>query len=195
MMIRKIPFLTLGLTVLLAAIHWLAPGETVLFYAQAEIQSGEYWRLITGHLVHADSQHLAWNCMGLLVLGALIERSSRLDWWATLLAGIISVNLLLLSPLSHLDYYIGLSGVLNTMLLVVLWKSWLDARSWWVVLICLASLAKVIIEVSTGGSIFTNIPWPPYAWAHVAGLLGGVTLVCLRELAGSKVQSGLIGTR
>jgi hypothetical protein len=39
------------------------------------------------------------------------------------------------------------------------------------------SIAKVMIEVSLGASIMTHISWPPYAWSHVAGLIGGLIVV------------------
>ena len=180
----------MGLVVILVVLHYLAPGHASLFYSQTGIRAGEYWRLITGHLMHADMQHLIWNCLGLLVLGTLIERFSRLDWWISLLVGIASVNMLLLSPYAQIDHYIGLSGVLNTMLVVALWKEWHQSRSWWVVSIFFTCVAKVVLEVNRGESVLTNISWPPYAWAHVAGLLGGIILVCSSELVGTRIHSG-----
>ncbi len=188
---RNIPFLTLGLVAILLGFYFLAPDKALLFFSPTDIRAGEYWRLITGHMMHADAQHLIWNCLGLLILGTLIERFSRLDWWVTLLVGISSVSILLLSPYSHLDYYIGMSGALNTMLLMALWKEWRQNRSWWIVSIFFACMAKVVIEVNTGESIVTNISWPPYAWAHVAGLLGGVFLLCSGELARTGTRSAL----
>ncbi len=187
---RKIPFLTLGLGSVLVVLYWLMHGNESLFFSTSDIRNGEYWRLITGHMMHADTHHLVWNCLGLLVLGTLIERSSRLDWWLALLVGMASVSVLLLSPFSHLHYYIGLSGVLNTLLLVALWKEWRDHRSWSIVVVFLACMAKVALEVCTGESMLTNISWPSYSLAHVAGLLGGFILVCSSELARSRVQSG-----
>jgi len=173
----SIPFQTLGLVLLLLGFYLLAPDKTLFYFAGENIARGENWRLVTGHLVHADVQHLGWNCLGLLVLGSLIEQYSRSAWWAALCSGIMSVDILLLSPFSQLDYYCGLSGVLNTLLLVTLWYEWRRTHSRLVIAITLGALAKTLIEVSSGESLLTHIDWPPYAWSHVAGLVGGALVI------------------
>ena len=174
---RQIPILTTTLVMLLIALHALVPDRTPLYFSAEAIANGESWRIVTGHLMHADATHLFWNCLGLAVLGALIERYSRISLWASLGIGIVAVSALLMSPLSQLAYYCGLSGVLNTLLLVVLWLEWSRTRSWLVVAIACGSIAKAAIEVTAGQSILTNISWPPYAWSHVAGLAGGALLI------------------
>lgn len=177
----SIPLRTLGLILLLLGFHFLAPDKSALYFAADKITQGETWRVVTGHLVHADLRHLGWNCLGLLVLGTLIEQYSKTAWWAALSAGIISVSAFLLSPFSQLDYYCGLSGVLNSLLLVVLWYEWRRTHSWLVIAITLGAVAKTAIEVSSGESLLTHIDWPPYAWSHVAGLVGGALVLALRQ--------------
>lgn len=124
MTMRQFPIQTIGLVMTLIALHWLAPDKALLYFSAADIARGETWRIVTGHFVHADLEHLLWNCLGLAVLGMLIEHRSRFILWAALGAGITSVSALLLTPFSPLDYYCGLSGVLNTLLLVALWLEW-----------------------------------------------------------------------
>ena len=177
----SIPFQTIGLVLLLIGIHFLAPDRSVFYFSADSIAQGETWRLVTGHLVHADLQHLGWNCLGLLVLGTLIEQYSRTAWWAALCFGIASVSTLLLSSFSQLDYYCGLSGVLNTLLLVALWYEWRRTRSWLIIVVALGAVIKTLIEVSSGEALLTHIDWPPYAWSHVAGLTGGILLVLMRR--------------
>lgn len=174
---RKIPVLTIGLVMLTTGLYLMVPDLTPLYFSADGIARGELWRFITGHLVHADLQHLIWNCLGLAVLGALIEQYSRARLWASLGVGMVAVSALLMSPFSQLVYYCGLSGVLNTLLLVVLWHEWSRTRSRLVVAIACGSIAKAAIEVTTGQSVLTHISWPPYAWSHVAGLAGGALLV------------------
>ena len=174
---RQTPILTIGLMMMLIGLHFMVADKTQLYFSATDIARGETWRLITGHFMHADTQHLFWNCLGLLVLGTLIERYSRFILWAALCAGIASVSVLLLTPFSQLDYYCGLSGVLNTLLLLALWLEWRRTRSWLVILIGCGSIAKVIIELTSGSSIVTHISWPPYAWSHLAGLAGGLIVI------------------
>ncbi len=177
MTFRQIPVLTIGLLTVLICLHWLVEDKTQLYFSAADIFQGETWRLISGHFMHADSQHLLWNCLGLAVLGTLLEYRSRRVLIASLAVGIIIVNALLLTPWSQLNYYCGLSGVLNTLLLVALWFEWRLTRSWMITLIACGSLAKVLVEVHQGTSIMTHISWPPYAWSHVAGLIGGLIVI------------------
>jgi len=177
----SIPFQTLGLVLLLLGFHFLVPDRSIFYFSAEAIARGETWRLLTGHFVHADLQHLGWNCLGLLVLGSLIEQYSKSAWWTALCAGIASVSALLLSPFSHLDYYCGLSGVLNTLLLVVLWYEWQRTHSWLVIVITLGAITKTVIEVSLGESLLTHIDWPPYTWSHVAGLIGGLLVVLTQQ--------------
>ena len=176
---RRFPTHTFSLVIALVSLHWLVPDKALLYFSAADIARGQTWRIVSGHLMHADWEHLLWNCLGLAVLGMLIEHRSRTMLWAALGAGIVSVSALLLTPFSQLEYYCGLSGVLNTLLLVALWLEWQVNRSWLLILIAFGSVAKVVIEVSLGASIVTQISWPPYAWSHVAGLIGGLILVSL----------------
>lgn len=173
MTFRQLPILTIGLLTVLISLHGLVSDKTQLYFSTADIFQGEIWRLVSGHFIHADLQHLLWNCLGLAVLGTLLEYRSRGVLLASLGVGIIFVSALLLTPFSRLDFYCGLSGVLNTLLLVALWFEWQLTRSRLIILIACACIAKVVIEVSQDISIMTHISWPPYAWSHVAGLLGG----------------------
>ncbi|MDH4018663.1 MAG: rhombosortase [Xanthomonadales bacterium] len=178
---KQIPVLTIGLVTTLIGLHWLVVDKTLLYFSAADIWSGEVWRIISGHLMHADLQHLMWNCLGLAVLGSLLESQSRQLLLATSGAGILFVSALLLTPFSQLDYYCGLSGVLNTLLLVALWSQWKLTRSRWIIILAFGSIAKVLIEVSQGISMVTQISWPPYAWSHVAGLTGGLAIIWIQS--------------
>jgi len=178
---QRIPILTISLVTTLFGLYWLVPDKTLLYFSAADIAQGETWRIVTGHFMHADPQHLLWNCLGLAVLGTLIEQRSQSVLWAALGVGIISVSALLLTPFSQLEYYCGLSGVLNTLLLVALWLEWTFTRSWLIIVITCGSIAKAVIEVSQGISIVTHISWPPYAWSHVAGLIGGLIIIWIQN--------------
>ena len=177
MKLRRIPILTIGLLTVLIGLYFLVEDKTQLYFSATDIYRGEALRFLSGHLMHADLQHLLWNCLGLAVLGSLLEYRSKGVLMASLGVGILFVSVLLLTPYSKLDYYCGLSGVLNTLLLVALWVEWRLTRSWLIILIACGSIAKVAVEVSQGVSIVTDISWPPYAWSHVAGLVAGFYVI------------------
>ena len=176
-MIRSIPYLTLSLVLTCIGIHLWVPDKTLLYFSASNIFAGDWWRLITGHLTHADNEHLLWNCIGLFVLGALLESRSRRILTAAVVGGITAVDLLLLSPLSSLDYYCGLSGALNALLAVAIWKEWERSHSISIVLVGGACVAKALVETWLGSSLLTSISWQPYAISHIAGLVGGIVCV------------------
>jgi len=173
---RRIPILTISLLATLFSLHWLVTDKIRFYFSAADIFRGEFWRLVSGHFMHADLQHLLWNCLGFAVLGTLLENRSRRVLWAALGTGIVFVSALLLTPFSQLDYYCGLSGVLNTLLMVALWLEWKSTGSWLIIVLTLGIIVKTLIEVSQGISVLTHISWPSYAWSHVAGLAGGLCI-------------------
>lgn len=188
-MLLRIPILTVALLVALAGLYWLVPEQSLLYFSATDIARGETWRIVSGHFMHADAKHLMWNCVGLAVLGTLIEQHSRRILLAALVTGVIAVSVLLLSPFSQLQFYCGLSGVLNTLLLVALWLEWRTSPSLLVLVIACGSVAKVMVEIFLGVSLVTDISWPPYAWAHLAGLMGGLVVIWKQTKMGSRIPA------
>lgn len=177
MTIHRLPILTISLLTAVTGLYWLVPDKAPLYFSAEYIAQGEIWRIVSGHFTHADLVHLSWNSLGLVVLGMMIEWRSRLMLVAALGAGIVSVSALLLSPFPKPDFYCGLSGVLNSLLLVALWLEWRARRSWMLPVIACCCVAKALIEVSLGTSLVTDISWPPYALSHIAGLIGGLIIL------------------
>lgn len=109
--------LALALIALLVAIAGDSAAEQLRYEREAVLQ-GELWRLLSGHLPHLGWSHLFLNLAGLGLLWALLGQVfNRLGWSVLLLASAftISIGLLLLNPLLH--WYVGLSGLLHTILL------------------------------------------------------------------------------
>jgi rhomboid family GlyGly-CTERM serine protease len=173
----KYPKLTVG-AVLLTTIMMAIPRLHSLFYFElSSVMSGEWWRLLSGHLVHADWEHWFWNVAALAVLGSYLEKRSIYLWFQGILTGIASVNILLLSGWSQVTRYCGLSGMLNTLLVLALYQYWQETRSGWVIAIAFICLSKLVLELFFGTSLLTDISWPPFPFAHLAGTLVGVLLL------------------
>ncbi len=98
---RRIPILTISLLAILIALHWLVADKTALYFSAAGIFQGEIWRIVSGHFMHADLQHLLWNCLGLAVLGTLLEYRSKTVLFATLSNGIVFVSCPATDTVSH----------------------------------------------------------------------------------------------
>jgi rhomboid family GlyGly-CTERM serine protease len=164
--------ISIAIVVLVSALMLLPPAATQLLYFDTEaIVSGELWRLITGHFIHADSEHFFWNMVGLVVLSTLIERRSGRLLCSSFVLGIIFIDALLLSPLSTIEQYCGLSGVLNTLLAAIIYRLWLETRSRWIIVVAISCIAKIILEMSLQYSLISEISWPPYPAAHLVGFI------------------------
>ncbi len=168
----RFPLLTALLTLMACGLA-LSPGElqNELQFSYPVIASGNWTGLLTGHWLHADLGHLAWNLGAFAVIAGFIERHSRRLLISGTLVGMAGVDLLLLSPWSNLERYCGLSGMLNTLMGVMIYLLWRRTRSPIVLLVGILAVAKIAVEMRLGQSVFTDISWPPYAAAHLAGIL------------------------
>ena len=83
----------------------------VLEFSRNAIEQGEWWRLITGNLMHSNHWHLLLNLGGLLLATLLV---GHLFSWQHFLALFISnglmVGVLIYYFNPDITYYVGLSG-------------------------------------------------------------------------------------
>jgi rhomboid family GlyGly-CTERM serine protease len=127
----------------------LGLGDSVgslLRYDRSAIAAGGWWRLLTAHTVHLDLHHLLLNELGLVLLWALFAQDyDPIEWCIIVCAGALAISsgLWWLSP--HVVWYVGLSGVLHTIMAAGCVRH-LAERSWdrWILLIGLC--AKLIYE-------------------------------------------------
>jgi rhomboid family GlyGly-CTERM serine protease len=177
---KGVPWLTLATAALALFLYLLAgPAAPELVYDRAAVEAGQWWRLLTGHLVHSDVSHLGWDLAGLLVLGWLFER--RLPGWkimVVLLSGMIAVDVWLWWGPAPLRYC-GMSGFLNTLLASGLVQQWRTHRDWLLPLVGLGAIFKIIWETLHGQALFTATAWPSVPLAHAAGFAGGVLAALL----------------
>jgi rhomboid family GlyGly-CTERM serine protease len=145
-------------------------------YDREAVLAGESWRLVTGHLVHGDLQHLAWNLLGVLIVGILFARDfSFLEWMSILLASTAAIDIGFLACQPQLEWYVGFSGVLHGAMSAGL-VHWL--RNGGGVLPWLVGglfLAKLAWEHHAGALPFTasSLSLPVVQEAHSYGAIGG----------------------
>ena len=166
------------LIAVLLAVHGLgADALPVLRYERSAVLAGEVWRLVTGHLVHADLVHLGWNVLGVLIVAFLFARDySWRQWLVILVVSAVTTDLgfLLLEP--QLEWYVGFSGVLHGLMAAGL-VAWLrtsrDAITW---LVTGLFAAKLAWEHFAGPLPFTaaSLELPVVHEAHTYGAIGGV---------------------
>lgn len=179
-----VPWVTCTLATLLVVLHVGAAGLFAdLVYDRSAILSGEAWRLLTGHLVHLDWNHLTFNVAALLGLGYLIEtdgqigRRTLVTVLGTSIAA-IGVALLVFHPATIL--YAGLSGALNGLFAYVCLQLFAHTRSWvWLALLA-GGIFKIAWESAFGPAFSATLAWPPEILAHLAGLFGGFAVFSAR---------------
>jgi rhomboid family GlyGly-CTERM serine protease len=177
----KFPLLTLGAILIVTVMMAMPQLHTHYYFDLSQVMAGQWWRLLSGHLIHADWEHWFWNVAAFAILGSYLEKHSRQLWVLSMMAGMASIDGLLLSDWSQVTRYCGLSGVLNTLLVIVLFHYWRQTRSGWVIVSAAICLSKLAIELQSGTSLLTHITWPPYPPAHLAGTVAGVVLLIYAE--------------
>src|SRR6201997_3834265 len=88
-----------GLALLGAALLLLLPtvagdgGRAWLRYERGALAAGQWWRLLSAHLVHLDLRHALLNVAGLVLVWALFARDySPRAWLAIVLGGIAAID-------------------------------------------------------------------------------------------------------
>ena len=172
-------WLTVAAVVALVTGLWLAgPDVTAaLRYERTAVLDGQWWRLVTGHLVHADAAHLAWNLAGAALVWWLFGAEyGRLEWLVIVLASAAAIDIAFLGWMPGLDWYVGLSGVLHGCMAAGL-AAWLArARDPLVLLVATLFAAKLVYEHWQGPLPFTagTLALPVIVEAHSYGAIGGL---------------------
>ena len=105
------------------AISLLAIGgdnlAQLLAYHRDYISSGEFWRLLTGHLVHSNTWHYLLNLASLLFIGALFGQLLSGAVWATafVFCG-LSISGIYWFFAPGFTSYVGLSAVLYGVIII-----------------------------------------------------------------------------
>ena len=172
-----------GLGACLVAVQvWETPLREALIYDRAAIRAGDWWRLLTGHLVHAGWLHMVFNLAALLILGGLLNVTPpRPAGTATVMAVLfVSTGLGLFLGLPDIQRYSGLSGVLHGLAVVTAGYRWphypLSAG-----LLGAGVACKLVYESIAGPNPATAAAMGGdiVIGSHVSGALSGVVALAL----------------
>lgn len=185
---RELPWHTFTMLLIAISLFVLGgPANKELVFNRDAIMQGELWRLLTGHWVHSDTEHMLLNLAAFAFLGCMIEMSlGRYKLYSALIVGMCLVNTWLWIFIPTLDFYCGLSGILNTLLFVILIDGWLRTRKFIFLFIAVAATAKVVFELIQSSAIFSHTTWPAIPEAHLAGTLAAVILIFCKEILSTR---------
>lgn len=181
-------WLTLGLGGLMVLLG-LFPSmtEPLLQFDRARVVQGEWWRLLSGQLVHYGIYHLAMNVAALLLCGYVLLRDLSLPSYASLLlitAVGVGLGIQTLSP--DLDFYAGLSGVLHGLIVAGLLLGLREAPIFNGIALLLL-VGKLVQEQSADfDTSHALLPVPvavdAHAYGAVAGLIFALVLLLINRL-------------
>ena len=148
-------------------------GRNTLPYERVALADGQWWRLLSGHLVHLGWRHALLNCAGLALLWMLFAREfppRRWLWIGLLAAASIDAGLWFLQP--TVDWYLGASGVLHGAWAAGACAMYRRGDGSGAALLLLL-IVKLIYEQQSGASLFDG-ELPLVSAAHLYGTLGGL---------------------
>jgi rhomboid family GlyGly-CTERM serine protease len=160
-----------------------------LRYQRDSVLDGQYWRLLTAHLVHGSIRHVLLNLAGLGLIAALFARDFRpVHWIVIWLLSTLAIDIGFVWFEPQLEWYVGLSGVLHGMLAA-------GAVTWWrtepkplALALSLVLVGKLAWE-QTRGALPLSGDLPVVVNAHLYGAIGG--LIAAMALWGfSRFRSG-----
>lgn len=171
----KVPWLTVMLTLGMAGLYF--SGQSLfdlLLFDKNLITQGEYWRLLTAHFVHCNFQHLLWDLLAFLVIGSVIELNSPRHFLPCLLVSCLAVSGWMFFIETKFSSYCGLSGALNGMLVLAAVMQYKRTGEKMCLGILLATVAKIVFELSTHETIFTDLSVRAVPGSHAAGYMAGI---------------------
>ena len=146
-------------------------------YDRIEILQGQWWRLWSGHLIHLNWAHLWLNLGAWMLLWLYARNTVSLRLWAAgfaLCATTASLCMLWWHP--QISWYVGLSGVLHGLAVIIAVRLWLVRHDHTAVLLLLGLSLKLVWEQLSGAlpSSTDLIAGRVVTEAHLYGAVGGL---------------------
>ena len=150
-------------------------GRALLRYDRVGLAAGQWWRLLTAHVVHLGLEHAALNSLGLVLMWALFARDYRPgQWLAITLASFAAIDAGLWLRDSTVAWYVGSSGALHGVMTAGTWAHLRrrDLDGW---ILAAFIIVKLTYEQTSGALPFAEGEGVVVD-AHLYGALGGVAV-------------------
>lgn len=156
-----------------------------LQWQREALADGQYWRLLTAHLVHLDLRHLLLNLFGLFLICELLWDDMAIEHALTLLLfSAFGVSLLLWTGQPQLLWYAGLSGVLHGLWAGCAGLALLRNKTLFNAVAVLLLAAKLACQSDNSVGSLAGMPVVPVA--HLYGALSGLIWLALHQLQQSR---------
>jgi rhomboid family GlyGly-CTERM serine protease len=154
-------------------------ARAALRYERGAVGAGQWWRLVTAHIVHLDLEHAALNALGLVLMWSLFARDfGPRQWLAIVAATFAAIDAGLWFHDIYVDWYVGASGALHGVMaagtLAHVRRGDLDG---WILAVFI--VVKLAYEQWSGQLPFSDSGTPVVVNAHLYGALGGLVMAAL----------------
>lgn len=178
------PVLTLSICAASVVVAVTPRLQGMLIYDRAAVASGEWWRLITGNLVHLSAEQLFYDLTVFLIAGWMIEayRIHHFPRLCLLSTALIGIGIYLFMP--EMAYYAGLSGVATGAVAFLCLDGLRTGGVWrWLCMaVLIGLLAKVGVEIISDRFLVLSIDVPHIVPAPISHAIGTATAVFLFAL-------------
>ena len=167
-------------------IAFVSSAGELFQFDRAGLAAGEIWRLVTCHVVHWNAEHIQWDLLMFLVLGAACEIRNPRRMWLCVAAAAASVSLLVMCAFPGIESYRGLSGIdtaLFTLLAIDLMRDAQRRQSGMLAAttggLLLGFMGKTAYEAVTGHAFFVDqrsAGFELLVWDHVAASVAGAAI-------------------
>jgi rhomboid family GlyGly-CTERM serine protease len=176
--------LLLAISLLLLPLLGGEPLRLAWRYQRDAIGAGEFWRLLTAHVVHLDITHALLNALGLVLLWGLFARAWRpRQWLIAVLVSLLAIDAGFWFLAPRLEWYVGASGLLHGIFACGC-IALLRQRDWIGVVSTVVFIGKLIWEQRVGPLPFEedgNVVTIAHLYGAVGGFVAGLLMVILRR--------------
>jgi len=179
--------------------EWYIPFYSLMEFDRSLILKGEIWRLFTCHLVHWSPAHFYLDGIVFIFQGITFEQKTGNKYWKVLIFSAIIISSALLIFRNDLIYYRGISGLINTQLVLgaglFIFDRTLSKNIRGMFVICFTiHMAKIVYETLNRAPLFSTHLLGDMGLftpvAHLSGVVLGLLLlaVYLSPLSGQRVM-------
>lgn len=174
--LRRVPWLTLAIVGVAIVVQATPAAAERLVHDRARVAAGEWWRLLTGSLVHLSRAHLVMDLAAFGVAGALVERRGRARHALLCLAALALVGLAVQLLAPALARYAGLSGVAFAVLGLAALDLVVDggAARWMGVAALAALVVKLALDFARPLPLLLDTGAVAVPVSHAAGLVAAL---------------------